>query len=282
MHQTDVTIAVLSPGAMGSAVAARLVENGARVLTSLQGRSEGSAARARASGMIDAADAEIAGADVILSIVPPGEAEALAQRLLPWLAAAPRKPLYVDANALSPASKRSLAARFDAAGCPMLDGAIIGAPPTQGARGPALYVSGPDASCVTVLAERGLDLRVMDGPLGAASALKMSYAGINKGLVGLGAAMLLGAARAGAADALRAEMASSAPDLLARFERQIPDMYPKAYRWVAEMRQIAAFLQEDEAAATIFEGMARLFERLAADVDGEGRERALLDDGLQA
>src|SRR5258708_26906900 len=74
-------IAILAPGAMGSAVARRLNEHGARVLTSLAGRSEATAKRAAAAGMIAAGDADIADADIVLSIVPPAEAVALAQHL---------------------------------------------------------------------------------------------------------------------------------------------------------------------------------------------------------
>ena len=81
----------------------------------------------------------------------------------------------------------------------------------------------------------GLDTRLVDGPAGAASALKMSYAGLTKGFTALGAAMMLGAERAGCAEALRAELAESQPHFLAWLSRQVPRMYPKAYRWVAEM-----------------------------------------------
>ena len=60
------TIAILAPGAMGSAVARRLSENGARVLTSLKGRSEATLKRAVDAGMIGAEDDAIADADIIL------------------------------------------------------------------------------------------------------------------------------------------------------------------------------------------------------------------------
>src|SRR5262249_19161294 len=103
-------------------------------------------------------------------------------------------------------------------------------------------------------------------------ALKMSYAGITKGLTALGSAMLLAATRAGAADALRRELADSQPALFAWLSRQVPGMYPKAYRWVAEMEEIADFVQEDGAARGIFEGAAELYERLAADAAGDRRE----------
>ena len=55
-------------------------------------------------------------------------------------------------------------------------------------------------------------------------------------------------------------------------------MYPKAYRWVAEMREISAFLREDKAAAMIFEGAAQLYDRLATDIANVGQERDTLDE----
>ena len=95
-----------------------------------------------------------------------------------------------------------------------------------------------------MLRDWGIDWRVIDGPIGAASAVKMSYAGITKGTTAIAAAMLLGAARFGCAEALIAELSSSQPQMLARMRSGIPGMYDKAYRWVAEMEEISDFLEE--------------------------------------
>ncbi len=123
----------------------------------------------------------------------------------------------------------------------------------------------------------GCLVEILEGGIGAASALKMCFGGINKGVVGLASALLLAADRHGAADALRAEMQRSMPDLFARYGRQIPDMVPKAYRWVAEMEEIAVFLGEhDPAGAQTFEGMAGLFAHVAADAEGDGGDIAAL------
>lgn len=258
------TIAVIAPGAMGAAVAARLTGHGARVPTALAGRSDATRARARAAGMAHAEDADLAGADLILSIVPPAEAEALARRLAPALAAAPKKPVYVDLNAVSPETVHAIAAIVAGTGAPFLDGAILGHPPKPGAVGPRVYVSGADTGPAMALRDLGRDLRVCPGGIGAASALKMSYAGINKGLTALAALIVLGAGRAGAGAALRAELAESEPELLARFARGLPDMVPKAHRWVAEMGEIAGFLAPDEAGRQVFRGAASLYARLSA------------------
>jgi 3-hydroxyisobutyrate dehydrogenase-like beta-hydroxyacid dehydrogenase len=270
------SIAILAPGAMGSAVAQRLAEHGARVLTSLRGRSEASAKRAAAAGMVAADDADIAAADIILSIVPPAEAIALAEQLAADIVKLRTRPVVVDCNAVNVATVQKVGEIIAASGARFVDGAIIGLPPKRGSAGPAFYVSGEHAPNLAVLKQLGLDLRIVEGPVGAASALKMSYAGINKGLTAVGAAMVLAATRAGAADALRDELALSQPQILTRLGNALPDMVPKAYRWVAEMREIAAFLGPDHPASLAYEGFARLFEHIAADADGEGADVAKL------
>ncbi len=100
-------VAVVAPGMMGAAVGGRLVAHGLKVLTSLQGRSADTVARAKDAGMTAASDEEIARADFILSILPPGDAVSLAQRFAPALTASNAKPVYVDCNAISPADRRA-------------------------------------------------------------------------------------------------------------------------------------------------------------------------------
>jgi 3-hydroxyisobutyrate dehydrogenase-like beta-hydroxyacid dehydrogenase len=257
-------VAILAQGAMGAGIAARLVAQGVTVLTSLEGRSAASAARAAAAGMRPVPEAGLATADAFLSILPPAEAEATAGRLAPLLAAAPAPPLYVDCNAISPQTMQRVATIAGGHGLRVVDAGIIGGPPREGYGGPVIYASGAQApGLVALLAGRGVDLRVVDGPIGAASALKMSYAGITKGLVAIGAAMMLAAGRAGAADALRAELAASQPALTAWFARMVPGMFAKAYRWSGEMEEIADFAAPDAATAGLYQGAAGLYERLA-------------------
>jgi 3-hydroxyisobutyrate dehydrogenase-like beta-hydroxyacid dehydrogenase len=135
-----------------------------------------------------------------------------------------------------------------------------------------LYLSGPDALAVTVLQQYGLSTPVQPGPVGAASAMKMSYAGITKGFTALGAAMMLAATRAGTADALIAEMTVSQPHLLRWLTAQMPKMPSKAYRWVAEMEEIAAFVHQDPAGSAFYQAAAQLYQRIADDLAGDGAE----------
>src|SRR5262245_57558764 len=122
-------VAVIAPGMMGAAVGKRLVEHGLKVLTALDGRSAETVGRAKAAGMVAASDKEIAATDFILSILPPGDAVALAQRFAGALTASNSKPVYIDCNAVSPRTVERIAAAIAPTGSPFVDAGIIGAPP---------------------------------------------------------------------------------------------------------------------------------------------------------
>jgi L-threonate 2-dehydrogenase len=270
-------VAVIAPGAMGSAVGKRLVDNGLKVLTSLKGRSAETQARAKAAGMTAASDEEIAASDFILSILPPGDALALAEHFVPTLKVSNAKPIYVDCNAINPATVERVAGAIAPTGSPFVDAGIIGSPPKPGDAGPRFYASGTAAGRFASLRDYGLDVRVLDGAMSAASALKMSYAGITKGTQAIGAAMMLAASRAGSADALFAELQSSQKELFPWLKRSLLQMPPKAYRWVAEMHEIAGFVGYDPAARELYEGAANFFETFAEDFEnGDKKEAAAL------
>jgi 3-hydroxyisobutyrate dehydrogenase-like beta-hydroxyacid dehydrogenase len=276
-------VAVIAPGMMGAAVGKRLADNGVKVLTSLAGRSPETLARAKAAGMVGATDEEIAAADFILSILPPGDALALAQRFVPMLSASNAKPIYVDCNAVNPKTVERIAAAIAPTECPFVDAGIIGPPPNPTKPGEdklagntRIYASGAAARRFAALRDYGLDIRVLAGALSAASALKMSYAGITKGTQAIGAAMMLAATRAGSADDLFAELQMSQKEMLAWFKRGLATMPPKAYRWVAEMQEIAGFVGDDPAAQELYEGAAHFYERFAEDFGAEKQDTATL------
>lgn len=274
------TVAIIAPGNMGAAVAARLTENKVTVLTSLAGRGEDSKKRANAAGMRDVDDRALAEADFLLSIVPPGDALALAKRLAPVLTAANTKPVYVECNAVSPPTALAIADVIGPTGCPFVDAGIIGPPPKPGTTNTKFYASGAAAPLFAKLNDYGLIVRVLDGPLTAASSLKMSYAGITKGFTALGAAMMLAAMRGGSADALKAELKESQPAMLTFFDRMVPSMYSKAYRWVDELDEISTFVGKDRPENAMLTAAARFYEDIAKDFDGDKNEIAAMDKFL--
>ncbi len=98
-------VAVIAPGMMGSAVGQRLVENGIEVRTALGGRSEATA-RTRQGRRHDRRHPMSRSPPPTSSCrsCRPAMRSGLAERLAPALRAAAKKPIYVDCNALDPAT----------------------------------------------------------------------------------------------------------------------------------------------------------------------------------
>ena len=173
---------------------------------------------------------------------------------------------------MSPPTKVQIGNVIAKAGAPFVDVGIIGLPPRTGYDGPAMIVAGPESERFAPLGEFGLKLRVVDGPVGAASAVKMSYAGITKGITALGSMMMLASTRGGVADELRFQLERSHPYFVANFQRAVPDMFSKAYRFVGEMEEIADFVGEDPSAKQMYLAFADFYRRMAADAEGERKE----------
>jgi 3-hydroxyisobutyrate dehydrogenase-like beta-hydroxyacid dehydrogenase len=266
-------IGLIGTGEMGSAVGARLRANGVEVVTSLSGRSAASADRIARAGITVATsdDDVVAGSTFVLSIVPPGEAVAVAERYAPVIARMNGRTTFVDCNAIAPDTMAVVAGTVS--GAPCIDVGIVGGPPRDGYT-PKFYASGPDAGWLLALEDAGLAVRVLEGDIGLASAFKMCYAGISKGFTAIGTAMLAAAETHGLAGELEAELAESQPALKAWLDRQLPMMPPKAYRWVAEMHEIGRSTG-DPAARAMYDAFADLYAAIARERGDGVRAEAL-------
>lgn len=253
-------VLLLHPGEMGASVGAALVSNGHGVAWVSAGRSEATRRRARRAGLRAADDlAEgAAGAETLISVCPPGAAEEVARRVQQM----GFRGLYVDANAVAPATAARIGRRF---GARYVDGGIVG-PPAWQEGSTRLYLSG-ERACEVAALFRGslLDARIIGGGsgAGAASALKMCYAAFTKG----SSALLLGvralAERSGVAADLLAEWELSQPGLAARSEAAARAASPKAWRFEGEMRQIAAAFDGAGLPAGFHDAAAELYARMA-------------------
>ncbi len=222
-------IAVLHPGAMGAQVGAALVALGHEVVWLPTGRSSATRERAAAAGLRAVDD--LADCEVVLSVVPPGSAVAMASVISGF------GGLVVDANAVSPATAGEVARIVEAGGATYVDGGIIGPPPER-AGTTRLYLSGPAAHEVaTLFTGARIEARVIDG---SASALKMVYASWTKISAALLLAGLEAAHELGISADLHAEWVLSQPSLADRSADALAAAETKGWRWMDEMREIAA------------------------------------------
>ena len=231
---------------MGSGVGMVLHQHGLRVLTCLAGRGGASRERATQAGFEDMPDLEalVQESDVLLSIVPPSVAVALADQVAAAVRATHADLLYADCNAVAPGTVRGISQAILDAGARFADAGIIGGPPNRSKN--RIYTSGPGARELDGLRAYGLEIRVLEGGIGQASGIKCCYAAMTKGVQALGAELLVAAQLLGVEATLRDEQ-NLGPELAAvrRFvERALPSMPPKAYRWIGEMEEIARCFEE--------------------------------------
>ncbi len=255
------TIGFLHPGQMGVTIAANA---GATTAWAGNGRSAESAARAESAGITDLGDVATLcrDSDIIVSICPPAAAPSVADQV----SDCGFDRIYIDANAIAPATSKSIARKFEH----YIDGGVIG-PPAIDPGTTRMYLAGPGAADVAKIWDgSALDVRALSESAdeAAASALKMAYAGWTKGQSALLLAINALAETAGVTDALRQEWDLSQQGLTGRSSGMAPAVARKAWRFAGEMDEIAATMAEAGLPDNFHLGAAELYRRMAQFKDG--------------
>ena len=262
---------------MGHTVGRVLVEHGLRVITCLKERSQRTRSLAESAGILDVPtfQALVSEADIILSILVPSRAEKVAEMVSETITETQAKVLYADCNAISPQTTCRISETVANVGANYLDVSIIGPPPrSEGVT--RFYVSGPSLGLFSQLNQFGLDIRPLGDKVGKASAIKMCYAALTKGLSALCIELLTASKLLGVSESLASEFQLSQASLYERMERSIPSLPSKSRRWVGEMEEIAATFAELGLTPKILDGAADVFRFVGdtqlADLQPEDQE----------
>jgi Domain of unknown function (DUF1932) len=259
-------VGVLHPGAMGAAVGSALRPRAGAVIWAAAGRSRATSKRAELADLVGVPDvASVARrSDVIIAVCPPHAARTLADEVGAALQDAGRSgenaPLYVDANAVSPATVAAIADRLGADR--VVDGAIIG-PPAWEPGHTVLWLAGPAAAAVAELfAGSPFTARVLGGALGTASALKACFAMQSKALPAIWLEIAAAARGFGVADELAQELSRNGVDFAAAVAHAAAGA-EKAWRWAGEMDEAADAVAALDLPDGFSRAAAELYRRLA-------------------
>jgi 3-hydroxyisobutyrate dehydrogenase-like beta-hydroxyacid dehydrogenase len=222
-------------------------------------------------------------ADYVISIVPPKDAIATADRIQASFGSRATPLYYLDLNAVAPSTATSIASRFESLGDKIVfvDGGIIGGPPRPRDANsestdpkawyrPSIVLSGPQklAEAPTSgahLAEL-LNTKHVSPNIGTASGLKCCFASLSKGFTALAIQSFSTAAKLGVLDELRAEIKNSNPETETRAVRGLVSMPPKAGRWVKEMQEIGkTFSEAGGWESNVFEEIAGIYKYVSED-----------------
>jgi len=180
----------------------------------------------------------IRGADAVISVVTADQALAAANDAAAWISPG---AFFFDCNSVAPATKQAASEVISAAGGRYVDVAVM-APVRPALLAVPLLLSGPFAEeGERLLAGLGFKGRVIDGGVGAASAIKMIRSIMIKGLEALTAECLLSARAAGVEEEVFASLDKSFPgwDWRARADYNLDRMLVHGLRRAAEMRESA-------------------------------------------
>jgi 3-hydroxyisobutyrate dehydrogenase-like beta-hydroxyacid dehydrogenase len=257
------TVGIVSPGAMGSAVGAAYLAAGCRVVTTVAGRSPRTAGLAEQAGLelLPGLDEVVRASELVLSIVPPGEATATATAIAEAAGRSGARPLVSDWNAVSPATARELEQLLAAAGLELLDGSISGGPP-RADHPTRVYLSGRSAAEVAAVAPAWIEARTVGDAVGFASAVKMCTASMYKGSSALLAHALVTAQAHGVLAQVLDDLGDAFPQLIDRAARLLAVSATKAERFVGEMREIAATQASVGLTPDLFEAMAEIYQSM--------------------
>ena len=273
------TIGIVSPGAMGSALGRAWQRGGARVVSTVAGRSARTQRLATGLTLLPDLAEVVAESDLVISICPPEQATYLARKLGQTCQVVGHHPIIADLNAIAPstvAEIQEILAQFD---CPLIDGSISGSPPTEDSS-TWVYLSGPDAERLAQLPAPGLICKVVDDSVGSASAIKMCTASVYKGFSALLLQGLRTAQAHGVTDLVVADLAREFGGLMDGAATRIALSAAKSDRFPAEMRQIAWTQGAAGARPELFEAMALVFEAVHRSALGQfsPEQAAGLDD----
>lgn len=266
------TVGLLSPGDMGEGVGASIKGQGIDVITVLAGRSDETRMRADRGGFREVPDlaALVSEADLVISIMPPERAEAIAADVAAVMKATGKTPPFADMNAIAPTTAQRIAAVMADAGADYIDGGIIGWPPLKSEALTKLYVSGPQAGLMDALDGNGKKVIQLGDQIGRASAVKMIYASVTKGTDSLLTAAYTAAEALGIREVLEAEWQGAVLD---RMARRVPALPADAGRWIGEMEQIAETYASVGVTANYHKGAADMYRLLNSTPFGaESRE----------
>lgn len=185
----------------------------------------------------------VSSADMVFCTVTADQAVAVAEAAAPHLAP---NAYWLDLNSCAPSSKERSAKRINGAGGRYVDVAVM-APVYPLQNMVPLLVGGPHAAEVApVLEALPMALKVVDGPVGLASSIKMIRSVFVKGMEALTAECTLAAAAAGVSEAVLPSLLDGHPriDVTAHAVYNFERMIVHGERRAAELEEVAITLSD--------------------------------------
>lgn len=261
--KTQPVIAVLFPGDMGTQIAKALINHNFKVITAGEGRSERTLQNIKELGIIDTHSLQdtVEQADVILSLTSPEGSLKVAESIISCLEKASNCPLYVDLNSNTPALAATIEQLFLSIDIPFVNGAVMGASKDIPDHA-VLVVSGMYRNLFINLFAPVFKIKDAGEKTEAASAYKLLFSMVNKGMNALFFETMTAAAHFGILDELNESLQEFLPGTYQDLMKTTPTYPQHIVRRIDEMKGLAEMLESENLPNIIASGTAQTFERV--------------------
>lgn len=263
-------VGIISAGDMGHAVARELFQRGHTTLTIVENRTDLTKDRASRSNMkvVSGMKQLLDNSDFVFSIMPPDQAYEFAASFVAALKLSRDLPVFVDCNAISPETTLSMNELISGVGGKMIKVGIIGPPP--GMNTPTkFYASGENAILIDFIAGGDIQFLNLGSNLIYASAIKICYAALTKGVMALQSSALIAAELLGVGEELQDELKDSQNFHWRLIEKRVSRLACDAGRWAGEMDQISETYKMLGLTPNLHKGVGDIFRLLESSPLGD-------------
>ncbi|MBK1896120.1 NAD(P)-dependent oxidoreductase [Chryseobacterium paridis] len=260
---TQPTIAILFPGDMGAQIAKALVKNNYTVITAGEGRSTRTLENIKSIGIDDVGSLQNIAeqADVVLSLTSPEGSLKVAKNIMCCLENTDNRPVYIDLNSNTPEIALTIEKLFSSKNIQFINGAVMGASKDIPDHG-TLIVSGEHRKVFLDLFSSVFKIKDAGEKTEAASAYKLLFSMINKGMNALFFETMTAAAHFGILDELNGSLQEFLPGTYQDLMKTTPTYPQHIFRRIDEMKGLTDMLKSENLPSVIASGTAETFERV--------------------
>jgi 3-hydroxyisobutyrate dehydrogenase-like beta-hydroxyacid dehydrogenase len=256
-------IALLFPGDMGTQIAKALIKNNYKVITAGEGRSPRTLQNIRDIGISDVGSLQnsVEQADIIISLTSPEGSLDVAKNTISCLKSIVNRPVYIDLNSNTPEIALAIEKLFSSVEVQFVNGAVMGASKDIPDHA-TMVVSGIDRNLFIDQFSKIFKIKDAGQKTEAASAYKLLFSMVNKGMNALFFETMTAAAHFGIIDELNESLQEFLPGTYQDLIKTTPTYPQHIFRRIDEMKGLTEMLKNESLPNVISSGIAETFERV--------------------
>lgn len=261
---SNICIAIIFPGDMGTAIARELIKKNFRVISASEGRSEKTLENIKKVGIEDVHSLEklVQEADYIFSLTNSKASTDVAKEITKLTEYKSTKTVYVDLNSNNPETALNIQKTIEKGQTLFVNGAVLGNTENIAENG-TIVVSGKYAEEIFLLLSGTFKVKNLGESIETASAYKLLFSMVNKSINGLFFETMLGAAHFGFLEELNQELQNFLPGTYEDLKKTTSTYPQHIVRRIDEMQELENMLKSHNLSHNYAHSSKMIFNKVA-------------------